>query len=230
MAFFSFLGWENVSSMAEQVKDPARTYRRAIRWAVPLVGFLYIGVAAAYLAVPGDAPVVISVLLYASSGPAGAVAGDLLALGLAVVATNAWVVGAARLAASAARSGIVPRRLHSAGKLRGGTSAGVLALLAASYTGVLVGFAVTGVGEALMLTLTGSSFLLLYVVAAVGALRAPEAPAGLRTCAAVTALLAACFLPLGGTGSLTAVLLAGCCAVVTALSSQDSRDPILTER
>ncbi|MGY0071884.1 amino acid permease (plasmid) [Streptomyces sp. QTS137] len=33
-AFFSFLGWENVSTLADEVADLACSYRRAVRWAV----------------------------------------------------------------------------------------------------------------------------------------------------------------------------------------------------
>src|SRR5262249_49249374 len=44
VAFFSFLGWENVATIAEEVRDPHVTYRRAIRYAVPMVGALYLAV------------------------------------------------------------------------------------------------------------------------------------------------------------------------------------------
>ncbi|MBT2406356.1 MULTISPECIES: APC family permease [unclassified Streptomyces] len=204
IAFFSFLGWENVSTLAEQVEDPARSYRSAIRYAVPVVGLLYVTVTAAYLAVPGDDPLVITALLGASLGGAGAVAGDLLALGLAVIATNAWVLGASRLLGSAARDGVLPRSLTA-------RPARPLVVLAAAYVCVLGLLAATGAGVELALITTSSCFLLLYIVAAAAALKAEAAAPALRATAVVTLLISAGFLAFAGTGLLIAVLLAlGC--------------------
>ncbi|MGW0119071.1 APC family permease [Streptomyces sp. NPDC003327] len=213
-AFFSFLGWENVSTLAEQVDDPARSYRRAIRWAVPIVGLLYAAVTAAYLAVPGDEPVVITALLGASLGDAGAFAGDLLALGLAVVATNAWVLGAARVVRAAARDRILPGALAD----RPLTATAALAL---AYAAVLGGLVLTGTGEELVLVVTSSAFLLLYVAAAGAALRARGTGRALRVTAVVTLLIAALFLSFAGTGLLLALLLAAVCAVATATTPRN---------
>ncbi|MCT4354576.1 APC family permease [Streptomyces sp. Je 1-79] len=208
-AFFSFLGWENVSTLAEQVDDPARSYRRAIRWAVPIVGLLYAAVTAAYLAVPGDEPVVITALLGASLGETGAVVGDLLALGLAVVATNAWVLGATRVVRAAARDRILPRVLAD-------RPVPATVVLTLAYTAVLTALLFTGTGEEIVLIVTSSGFLLLYVAAAVAALRARGTGRALRTTAVVTLVIAAVFLSFAGTGLLLALLLAAGCAAVTA--------------
>ncbi|MFE5486097.1 APC family permease [Streptomyces sp. NPDC056527] len=208
-AFFSFLGWENVSTLAEQVDDPARSYRRAIRWAVPVVGLLYAAVTAAYLAVPGDEPVVITALLGASLGEAGAVAGDLLALGLAVVATNAWVLGATRVVRAAARDRILPRTLAD-------RPVPATVALTLAYTAVLGALTLTDTGEELVLIVTSSAFLLLYVAAAAAALRAHGTGRALRATAVVTLVIAAVFLSFAGTGLLLALLLAAGCAALTA--------------
>jgi amino acid efflux transporter len=214
-AFFSFLGWENVSTLAEQVDDPARSYRRAIRWAVPIVGLLYAAVTAAYLAVPGDEPVVITALLGASLGETGAVVGDLLALGLAVVATNAWVLGATRVVRAAARDRILPRALAD-------RPVPATVALTLAYTAVLGGLTLTGTGEEIVLIVTSSAFLLLYVAAAAAALRAHGTGRALRTTAVVTLVIAAVFLSFAGTGLLLALLLAAGCVAVTANRSATS--------
>jgi amino acid efflux transporter len=109
--FFSFLGWENVSTLADEVADPARSYRRAVRWAVPVIGLLYLSVTAAYLAVPSDSTMVVTALLdpprphrKGRRRPGGARTGE--------GATNAWVLGASRLMAAGARDGLLPRSLR----------------------------------------------------------------------------------------------------------------------
>ncbi|MFD3694684.1 APC family permease [Streptomyces sp. NPDC058646] len=211
IAFFSFLGWENVSTLADQVEDPARSYLRAIRWAVPVVGLLYVCVTAAYLAVPGDDPLVITALLGASLGEGGAVTGDLLALGLSVIATNAWVLGASRLVGSAARDGLLPRAVTA-------RAARPPAVLATAYLVVLGALAVTGAGVELALITTSSCFLLLYIVAAAAALRAAGPAPALRTTAMVTLLISAGFLAFAGTGLAIALVLALGCHLAAGLN------------
>lgn len=216
IAFFSFLGWENVSTLADQVEDPARSYRRAIRYAVPVVGLLYVCVTAAYLAVPGDDPLVITALLGASLGGSGVAVGDLLALGLSLIATNAWVLGASRLLGSASRDGLLPRSVTA----RPGRPP---AVLGGAYLVVLGALAATGAGVELALITTSACFLLLYVVAAAAALRAPDAAPALRVTAKVTLLISAGFLAFAGTGLAIAAALALGCHLAAHSNSQNRK-------
>lgn len=53
LAFFAFVGFEDMANVAEEVKDPVRTMPRAIIWTLLLATFLYIGTTSAVLfAVP----------------------------------------------------------------------------------------------------------------------------------------------------------------------------------
>jgi amino acid efflux transporter len=217
-AFFSFLGWENVSTLADEVADPARSYRRAVRWAVPVIGLLYLSVTAAYLAVPSDGTMVVTALLEAPLGHTGRVVGALVALGLAMVATNAWVLGASRLMAAGARDGLLPRSLTvtSAAKGAQGAPLRVLAVLTVSYTAVLGGLSVTGLDDTVILAMTSSSFLMLYVAAAAAAIRA-RAPRAIRNVGLLTSLIALAFLCFGGIGLLLAALAATVCTLLGVL-------------
>ncbi|MFF3914475.1 APC family permease [Streptomyces sp. NPDC001852] len=217
-AFFSFLGWENVSTLADDVSDPARSYRRAVRWAVPVIGMLYLSVTAAYLAVPSRGTMVLTALLAAPLGQTGRIVGGLVALGLAVVATNAWVLGASRLVAAGARDGLLPRSLAVTSVARG-VPVRVLPVLALCYAAVLGGLSVTGLGDTVILTMTSSSFLMLYVATAAAAIRA-RAPRAIRRTGLLTLLIALGFLCFGGVGLLLAAVLAAVCAALGVLRGQ----------
>ncbi|WP_340377418.1 APC family permease [Streptomyces sp. SS7] len=211
VAFFSFLGWENVSAVAEEVRDPARAFRRAIRYAVPAVGLVYVVVAGAYLLVPHPpGTMVLSALLGAWGGGA---AGDLVALLIVVVATNAWVLGASRLTLAAARKGLLPAALGRVG--RTGVPGRVLLALGVGYVAVLTAVGRSGVEEDRMVAVTSAVFLILYIVSAVAALRERPTPA-MRVSALATGVLAAFFLLFTGTALVLALLLVLCAALVTA--------------
>ncbi len=67
LAFFAFIGFEDIVNMAEEVKQPERTMPRAILWSLAITTALYIAVTlAAVRAVPAD-------VLAASSRPLVAV-------------------------------------------------------------------------------------------------------------------------------------------------------------
>ncbi|WP_407492527.1 APC family permease [Pseudooceanicola sp. MF1-13] len=55
LAFFAFIGFEDIVNMAEEVRDPARTLPRAILWSLAITALLYGGVTwVAVRAVPMD--------------------------------------------------------------------------------------------------------------------------------------------------------------------------------
>lgn len=70
LAFFAFVGFEDMANVAEEVKDPKKTMPRAIFWTLVIATALYFGTTTAVLvAVPLDA-------LSASTAPLSLVFGD----------------------------------------------------------------------------------------------------------------------------------------------------------
>jgi amino acid efflux transporter len=224
VAFFSFLGWENVSTLAEEVRDPQRSYRRAIALAVPAVGLLYLAVAAAFLAVPRshDEIVVLTALLRAPLGQAGALAGDVLALAIIVVATNAWVLGASRLTTAAARDGLLPMGLALRAP-RSGAPVRALVALGCCYVGILSTLGALHLDESTVVSVTSAVFLLLYIVTALAALRTNPS-ATLRLSALATLGASVLFLALAGWALIAGlVVLAGCSAAAYLLRQRSRR-------
>ena len=112
---WGFAGWEAVSSLSGEYRNPRRDVPRATAVAVFVVGALYLAVAATSVLVLGPA-------LGSSSAPLA----DLLAVGVggpvraitAVVAVlltigtvNAYLAGASRLGVALARDGALPARI-----------------------------------------------------------------------------------------------------------------------
>ncbi|MGW4115507.1 APC family permease [Actinosynnema sp. NPDC004786] len=165
LAYYSFVGFETSVNLAEEVKEPRRSYPRALFGALLTAGAVYllIGVVAS-AAVPTDR-------LAASSGPllevvrlAGAVPEGLFSLvALVAVANGALLTGimSSRLAYGMARDGLLPAPLA---RVLPGRRTPWVAVLAT--TAVSLALALTGEVAALAETLV---LLLLVVFLAVNA-------------------------------------------------------------
>ncbi|MGD9294863.1 MAG: amino acid permease [Roseobacter sp.] len=90
LAFFAFVGFEDMANVAEEVKDPVRTIPRAILWTLVVATLLYLGTTTAVLrAVPLD-------VLTVSAAPLALVftdAPDVVRQGFGAVAIVATVNG-----------------------------------------------------------------------------------------------------------------------------------------
>jgi amino acid efflux transporter len=115
LIFWSFLGYENVSNVAEEFENPARDFPRSVLASVALVGTLYFAVAFvtvgtnAYRAGGGVAP--FAAILGNVLGPFGAYGTAILAVFIIFGVVNAYTTGMSRVLYAAARDGGFPRAL-----------------------------------------------------------------------------------------------------------------------
>ena len=108
-----FIGWEAVSHLAGELRDPARQLPRAIFSALAVVVVLYLGLAVATVGVLGTAApsrVPLADLMAAGLGSPGRTATAALAVLLTMGAMNAYVAAAVKLAGALADEGSAPRR------------------------------------------------------------------------------------------------------------------------
>ncbi len=143
LLFFAYTGYARPVTVAEEVRDPARTLPRAVPTAVGIVMLLYLGVAFVALGVLGpkgleaeSAP--LREVMVAAGNPGGA---SLLAVGAllassAVLLTEIW--GLSRLAFAMGRNGDLPAwfgRLSDPGQVPRNAvlAAGTLLLLLAAF-------------------------------------------------------------------------------------------------
>ena len=175
ICFFSFLGWENVSSIAEEVINPQRTFNFVISWAVVIVGLLYISIASIFIMVipPQELQgkfTVISALLQVVSGERAAYIGSMIAVILLILSTNAWILGASRLMYSLARDSVLPNKLAYISRTTG-VPANALYTLAICYTLVLLVLFLSHSDERSLINFANSNFLIVYLCASLAGIK-----------------------------------------------------------
>jgi amino acid efflux transporter len=207
VCFFSFFGWEAVAHVADEVREPRRSYPRAALLAAAVLGILYCSLALVLaLVVPADAAnkaAALSVMLQFSQGDAAARVGAALAVVLLVATTNVWVCGASRLFYAMARDRVVP---HSISRVSGRNGAPLVALVLV-WLAYLVDFAVLyliGGDESNLIAFTAAIILLIYVATFLAGMRLfTDRPTRLLCGLALVACTA--FLVTGGIPSALAV-------------------------
>ncbi len=115
LIFWSYLGYENVSNVAEEFKNPKRDFQRSIVLSVALIGVLYLSVAVvtvgtrAYEAGGSVAP--FAAILSNAVGPYAAVGTAILAAIIIFGTVNAYTTGMSRVIYMAAKQGAFPKAL-----------------------------------------------------------------------------------------------------------------------
>jgi amino acid efflux transporter len=115
LIFWSYLGYENVSNVAEEFENPKRDFRRSIVLSVILIGSLYVSVALvtvgtqAYKAGGSAAP--FAVILSNVLGRFGAAGTALLAVFIIFGTVNAYTTGMSRVFYAVSRDGGFPSAL-----------------------------------------------------------------------------------------------------------------------
>ena len=141
LAFFAYIGFEDMINLAEEVESPARVYPKAIPLAILFCGTLYLLVSLACLAVlpagqlgKSQAPLLDVIRIAAPFVPAGIFAG----IALVAVANTGLLnsIMASRLLYGMARQGLLPKWLSA---VHPGTKTPHRAVLAlACVSGVLI--------------------------------------------------------------------------------------------
>jgi amino acid efflux transporter len=185
-----FVGWEVVSYLTAEFRNPARDVPRATAVAVVVVGALYLAVAFVTIAVLGRAAAGASApladLLARGLGGNGKILAAAAALLLTLGAANAYYAGTARLGAALGRDGGFPAWLAHGSQV-GEVPRRSLGLLSALSLGALlvdIGF---GVGTQPLVLMATSLFVTVYAVGVVAAIRL--LPRGKARASAVAALV-----------------------------------------
>ncbi|WP_213012065.1 APC family permease [Paractinoplanes toevensis] len=197
---WGFAGWEAVSSLSPDYRNPRRDVPRATAVAVAVVGALYLAVAVTSVLVLGpalgDSQAPLADLLAVGVGGPVRIVTAVVAVLLTVGAMNAYFAGASRLGTALARDGALPARVF-------GTERGSLTfVLAGSLVSVLLPIAL----HTSMLLVTGC-FTLVYVLGTAAALRLLPRGAA-RGWAAVAFLAVIVLLVLTGLPALLSLVVA----------------------
>lgn len=193
ICFFAFLGWENVATIAPDVKRPARTFPLALAISVPLIGGVYLLVALALLLVTQDKGglggnfAVMDHLVAPFGDPRVSLAVNGLTLTVVVLSTNAWVLSASRLLSAAVRDGHLPNMLANRDGSRMGRTCLTLAVAYSAVLALMHGF---GQSEKVIVPLISAGFLVIYAWVLWGAARRyAGSPIGYLAIAGLTMVL-----------------------------------------
>ena len=184
LLMLSFIGWEAVSHLAGELRDPARQLPRAILSALAVVVVLYLGLAVATVGVlgtsaPSDVP--LADLMAAGLGQTGRTVTAALAVLLTMGTMNAYVAAAVKLAGALAGEGSAPGMLARPGRALALFAVVGALLLATLGTGLL---GVDGLVRA-----TSASFVAVYVTATAAGVRLLGGPARLSAGIAFAAVV-----------------------------------------
>lgn len=115
LLFFTFAGWEAVTHLSGEFRDPARDLRRVTMTTLAVIAVLYLGLALTCVLVLGpdlahtNAP--LTLLLQRGTGPAASTVTAVMAILLTFGTMNSYLAGASRLGAALARDGVLPAAL-----------------------------------------------------------------------------------------------------------------------
>ncbi len=174
LLFWSFLGYENASNVAEEFEDPRRDFRRSVYLSVALVGVLYFAVAfvtvgtAAYRAGGSVAP--FAAILGRVVGTYAAAGTALLALFIIFGVVNAYTTGMSRVIYATARDGGMPSALAA---LDSGSRVPrrALLLMLGGSAAVFVLYYVFSVDLTTALLFASGAAIVLYVVGSAAGVR-----------------------------------------------------------
>ncbi len=169
-----FVGWEGVAQLAGDFREPERELPRAIAVAFAVVTVLYLGLAVASIGVTSatDSRVPLADLISVGFGRAGRDATAVLAVALTMGTMNVYLGGAAKLAASLATEGALPRWLG--GDVHRSVPRRPLAAISVVVIGVLSVLAAGAASTEALVRATSALFIAVYVLALVSAVRILE--------------------------------------------------------
>jgi amino acid efflux transporter len=209
LLFFAFFGWEAITHLASEFRDPRRDVPLATIFSVVLVTVVYLGVAFAVVATHTygtpelDRVAVAHVLsdsLGVSAKAVAAAAAAVITLGTA----NAFVAAASRLGYALGRDDALPRPMARLSR-RAVPDVSILVVGAIAGGGLLLAY-LRGWGAEAFLVVPNSLVVVVYVVGMAAGVRLLAGPG--RLLAAVAALLCLAILPFAGTSLLLPTVLA----------------------
>ena len=196
--FWAFVGWEAITPLAQEFRDPARDVRRASLFSVGFVAVIYLSLAAVTIGTRSYG--VAGLPSFAQMAEESFGVGAVLVVGIAggilcFTPLNAYVAGTSRLAYALARAGDLPARLASLND-RHVPQRAILALGASTLAALGLTY-VLGLRLADLLPFSTSAFLATYILSMAAGVRLLRGRAS--TLAAVG--LVACLIVLAFAGT-----------------------------
>ena len=201
LILWSFLGYENVSNIAEEFENPERDFARSVTVSVVLVSALYLAVAftvvgtGAFQAGGGVTP--FAEMMSHVFGAFGGVAVSLFAVAIIFSTVNAYTAGMARIIYAAAKEGSLPRVLATVDP-RTGAPRRALTALYLMIAPSLVAFYFLHVDLQSAFLVTSGAAILTYVVGSAAGIKLLRAKGAKRALPWVSLVVSLVILPFIG--------------------------------
>jgi amino acid efflux transporter len=167
LIFWSYLGYENVSNVAEEFKNPEKDFRRSILFSVIVIGLLYISVALATIGTKayaaGGSVAPFAVMLSNALGIYGAIGTAILAVIIIFGTMNAYTTGISRVIYATAKDGGLPRLLDRVNANTQVPDRSLMLLLGLSWTTLSLFYAFNVPLETELLIPSGAA-ILVYII------------------------------------------------------------------
>ena len=174
LIFWSYLGYENVSNVAEEFENPQRDFNRSIILSVVLIGALYIAVSfvtigtRAYEAGGSVAP--FAVILSNVLGKYGAAGTAILAVFIIFGAANAYTTGMSRVFYAVAKDGGFPKMLKHINPKTKVPDRSLIALFGCTIP-VFIFYYLSNVNLETALLIPGGAAILVYVFGSIAGIK-----------------------------------------------------------
>ncbi len=225
LIFWSYLGYENVSNVAEEFKNPKRDFHRSVLLSVVLIGLLYLSVAfvtvgtRAYAAGGSVAP--FAAMFSHVLGVYGAAGTAILAVVIIFGTVNAYTAGMSRVALAVARDGALPRAFARVSSSTG-APAGSLTLLTGLSLAMLVVYYVFDVDLQTALLIPSGAAVLIYIIGSAAGTKLLKAQGVRKSLPWISLVISVAVLPFVGPLAL-AGLLTGGAALIYSLAGRRVR-------
>jgi len=171
---WSYLGYENVSNVAEEFKDPGRDFAKSVTVSVLLISALYMAVAVTVVGTGsysiGGGVTPFAEMMANVFGSYGGVVVSILAVVIIFSTVNAYTAGMGRVVYAAARDGNLPRFLATIDPKTGVPRRALLALLALIVVSLTVYYLADVDVQSAFLATSGAA-VLTYVVGSASGIR-----------------------------------------------------------
>ncbi|UUU25917.1 APC family permease [Streptomyces sp. DSM 40750] len=199
LIFFAFFGWEAITHLAEEFRDPVRDVPRSTLISVGIITVLYVGVVVATIGTGtyGDDETnntVIARLLADGAGGAVGVVTAVIAVLIALGTANAFVAATSRLGYALARDGAFPAPLARI-STNGVPAISVVAVGGYAGLGVVVSY-VAGWGPETLLVVPASLVIMTFLAGMAAGVRLLSG--GRRTLAGLGTVLCLVLVPFSG--------------------------------
>ena len=211
LIFWSYLGYENVSNVAEEFQDPKRDFHRSVLLSVVVIGILYLAVALVTVGTrayrEGGSVAPFAAIFSHVLGVYGAAGTSILALVIIFGTVNAYMAGMSRVVLAVARDGALPAALARVSP-RSGSPQRALTLLTGLSFAMLIVYYVFDVNLQTALLVPSGAAVLVYVIGCASGTKLLKDRGARRLLPWISLVVSMAVLPLVGPLALVAILFA----------------------